>query len=54
METGIYMKLVLLIKIYLIETYSKVRKCKHLSDKSPTQNGLKQEMLYHRCFSTFL
>jgi hypothetical protein len=36
------MKLVLLIKLCLLETYSKVRIGKHLSDSFPIQNGLKQ------------
>jgi hypothetical protein len=41
------MKLVRLIKIKMIEmclneTYSKVRRGKHLSDSFPIQNGLKQ------------
>jgi hypothetical protein len=31
-----------LIKMCLNETYSKVRVGKHLSDKFPIQNGLKQ------------
>jgi hypothetical protein len=37
------MKLVMLIKICLNETYSKVRIGKQLSDKFPIQNGLIQE-----------
>jgi hypothetical protein len=41
-EFGIPMKLVRLIKMCLIETYSKVRIGKHLSDSFPVQNGLKQ------------
>jgi hypothetical protein len=36
------MKLVMSIKICLNETYSRVRKGKHLSDSFPVQNGLKQ------------
>jgi hypothetical protein len=36
-------KLVLLIKMCLHETYSYVRISKHLSDNFPIQNGLKQE-----------
>jgi hypothetical protein len=36
------MKLVRLIKMCLNETYGKVRIGKHLSDKFPVQNGLKQ------------
>jgi hypothetical protein len=41
-EFAIPMKLVRLIKMCLIETYSKVRIGKHLSDSFPIQNGLKQ------------
>jgi hypothetical protein len=36
------MKLVRLIKMWLNETYSKVLISKHLSDRFPIQNGLKQ------------
>jgi hypothetical protein len=36
------MKLTMLIKMCLNETYSKVRIAKHLSDSLPIQNGLKQ------------
>jgi hypothetical protein len=36
------MKLVLLIKMRLNETYSKVHIRKHLSDNFPIKNGLKQ------------
>jgi hypothetical protein len=36
------MKVVMLIKVCLNETYSKVCICKHLSDTFPIQNGLKQ------------
>jgi hypothetical protein len=36
------MKLVMLIKMCLNETYSKVRIGKHLSDNFPILNGLKQ------------
>jgi hypothetical protein len=41
-ECGISRKLVGLIKMYLNETNSKVRKAKYQSDKFPLQNGLKQ------------
>jgi hypothetical protein len=41
-EFGAPMKLVRLIKMHLNKTYSKVRIGKYLSDKFPTQNGLKQ------------
>jgi hypothetical protein len=40
-EFGVPMKLVRLIKMYLNETYSKVRIGKHLSDNFLIQNGLK-------------
>jgi hypothetical protein len=36
------MKIIRLIKMCLNETYSKVRISKHLSDKFPVHNGLKQ------------
>jgi hypothetical protein len=42
LEFGIPKKLVRLTKIYLNETYSKVRAGKLSSDKFPIQNGLKQ------------
>jgi hypothetical protein len=41
-EFGIPMKLVMLIKMCLIETHSKVCTGKHLSDAFPIQNGQKQ------------
>jgi hypothetical protein len=41
-EFGVPMKLVMLIKIYLNETYSKVRTDKHLFDSLPIKNGLNQ------------
>jgi hypothetical protein len=41
-EFGIPMKLARLIKIFLNETYSRVRVGKHLSDMFPIKNGLKQ------------
>jgi hypothetical protein len=41
-EFGVPMKLVKLTKMCLNETYSKVRIGKHLSDKFPIQNDLKQ------------
>jgi hypothetical protein len=41
-EFGVPKKLVRLIKMYLNETYSKVRIGKLLSDKFPIQNGLKE------------
>jgi hypothetical protein len=40
--SGVPMKLVMLIKIYLNETYSNFRIGKHLSDKFPLQYSLKQ------------
>jgi hypothetical protein len=42
LEFGVPMKLVRLIKMRLIETYSKVCIGKHLSDCFPIQNDLKQ------------
>jgi hypothetical protein len=42
LEFGIPKKLVRLIKMFLNETYSKVRVGKILSDKFPIQNGLKE------------
>ena len=42
-EFGLPKKLVRLIKMYLIETYSRVREGKNLSDMFPIRNGLKQE-----------
>jgi len=44
------MKLVRLIKMCLIETYSRVWVDKHLSDIFPIKNGLNIEMLYCHCF----
>jgi hypothetical protein len=41
-EFGLPMKLVMLIKTCLNETYSKVLIGKHLSDSFPIQNGLKE------------
>jgi hypothetical protein len=41
-EFGIPLKLVRLIKICLNETYIRVRLGKHLSDRFPIKNGLKQ------------
>jgi hypothetical protein len=41
-QFGMPIKLVMLIKMYLNETYSKVHIGKHLSDSFPIRNGLKQ------------
>ena len=41
-EFGILMKLVMLSKIYLNETYRKVRVGKHLPDMFPIRDGSKQ------------
>jgi hypothetical protein len=41
-EFGIPIKLARLIKVFLIETHSRVRVGKHLSDVFPLGNGLKQ------------
>jgi hypothetical protein len=49
-EFGIPRKLLGLM--CLNETYSRVRIDKNLSGKFPVQNDLKQETLYHHCFST--
>jgi hypothetical protein len=51
-EFGVPMKPVRLIRMCLIETYSKVRIGKLLSVKLHTRNGLTKEMLYRHCFST--
>jgi len=51
---GIPVKLVRLMKMCLTETYGTVRESKNLSDMFPIRKGLKQEMLYRRCFSTLL
>jgi hypothetical protein len=53
-EFGVSIKLVMLNKMCLNKTYSKVRIYKYLSDNFPIQNGLKKDMFYHRYFSTFL
>jgi hypothetical protein len=42
LEFGILKKQLMLIKMCLNETYSKLRVGKLLSDKFPIQNGLKQ------------
>jgi hypothetical protein len=42
-EFGIPLKLVTLIKMCLNETYSRACVGKHLSDRFPVKNGLKQE-----------
>jgi hypothetical protein len=54
LEFGLHKKLVRLIKMCLNETYSIFRVGKILSDKFPIQNGLKQGVLYHHCFSILL
>jgi len=41
-EFGIPMTMVKLIKVYLNETYIKGKAHKHLPDKFPTKNGLKE------------
>ena len=41
-EFGIPMKLVMLIKTCLLETHSRVRVDKHLSDMLPSKNDLKK------------
>jgi hypothetical protein len=47
------MKLVMLIKMCLKETYSKGHVGKHLSDNFPIQNGLKQGDAKSPLFSSF-
>ena len=42
MEFGIPKKLIRLIKMFLTETFSRVRVGKNLSDMFPIRNGLKQ------------
>jgi len=51
---SIPMKLVRLIKVCLTQTHSRVLVGNHLSAMFPVRNGLKQEMFYRHCFSTFL
>jgi hypothetical protein len=51
LEFGIPKKLVMLIKMHLNETYSKVHVGKLLSDKFPIQNGLKQDDLSPMLFN---
>jgi hypothetical protein len=53
-EFDIPLKLVRLITMCLNEPYSKVRIGKILSDAFPSQNVLKQGMLYRHWFSTLL
>jgi len=54
-EYGIPMKLVRLIKMCLIATYSRVWLCKKLSNMFPIRNCFgKKEMLYHHCCSSLL
>ena len=52
-EFGITMKLVRLIKMCLIETYSRVRVGKILSDMFPIRNGLKQGDVLPPLLSSF-
>ena len=53
-EFGIPKKLVMLVKMCLTETYSRVRVGKNLSDRFPIRMVSKKEMLYRHCFSTLL
>jgi hypothetical protein len=49
------MNLVRLIKMYLNETYSRVRICEYLSDDTPIQNRLKVgDVLSPLCFNLSL
>jgi len=52
-EFGIPMKLVGLIKIYLTETYSRVRVGKNLSDMFPIRYGLKKEISVTTAFQLY-
>jgi hypothetical protein len=52
-EFEVPMKLVRLIKMCLNETCSKVRVGKHLSDKIPIQNGLKEGDILSPLFFNF-
>ena len=51
-EFGIPMKLVRLIKMYLNETYSRVRVEKYLSGMFLFKDCLKKELIYRHCYST--
>jgi hypothetical protein len=53
-EFGIPMKLVILIKMCLNETYIRVWVGKHLSDMFPMRNGLKQGDALSPLISTVL
>jgi hypothetical protein len=54
-DSGNHMKFLRLVKMWLIETYSKVRIGKNLLDIFPIKNGLKKnEILYSNRFSTLL
>jgi hypothetical protein len=44
-DFGIPLKLVRLIKLCLNETYSRIQLGKHLSDRFPVRNGVKQDLL---------
>jgi hypothetical protein len=52
-ELGVRMEPVRLIKMYLNETYSKVRVGKHMPGIFPVQNGLKQGDALSPLLSTF-
>jgi hypothetical protein len=45
---------VVIIKMFLNDTYSRVQVGKHLSDMFPVKNSVKKEMLYYHCFSVLL
>jgi len=53
LEFDIPMKLVRLIKVSLIETYSRVRVGKNLSDRFPIRNDLKQGDALNSLFFNF-
>jgi hypothetical protein len=51
---GIIISVVIIIKMFLNETYSRVQVGEHLSGMFPIKNSVKREMLYHYCFSVLL
>jgi hypothetical protein len=48
-ESGVPMKLVILIKMYLNEEYGKVHMGKHLSDSIPIQMAIVFQLLFRIC-----
>ena len=51
-ECGIPMKLVRLIKVYVTETYSRIRVGKNLSDMFPVRNDLRGDALSSLLFNS--